>query len=108
MARAYRDDLPDGHREIFLRKGLDTPNQIELPDEIGFCAHAISQAAKAETLNVFGEVLSCPSCGNGTRGGSVGRAIIGKVDVAYFACSVVSMWISAFRRAQPEGIRTQS
>src|SRR6516165_10727761 len=29
--RACRDDLPDGHSEIFLRKGLDHPNQIELP-----------------------------------------------------------------------------
>ena len=29
--RACRDDLPDGHSGIFLRKGLDRPNQIELP-----------------------------------------------------------------------------
>ena len=28
--RACRDDLPDGHSGIFLRKGLDRPNQIEL------------------------------------------------------------------------------
>jgi hypothetical protein len=32
--RACRDDLPDGPSEIFLRKGLDHPNQLESAGEI--------------------------------------------------------------------------
>jgi hypothetical protein len=47
MARACRDDLPDAHSEIFLRKGLDGPNQLELVGEIRVCAHSNSGAFEA-------------------------------------------------------------
>jgi hypothetical protein len=45
--RTFRYDLPDKQSGIFLRKGLDDPNQVELPDEISFCAHAIFKSARA-------------------------------------------------------------
>ena len=40
MARACRDDLPDGQNEIFFRQGLDRWNQIERPEQIKFFAQA--------------------------------------------------------------------
>jgi hypothetical protein len=46
-AQACRDDLPDRHSGIFFARGLDDPNQVELPDEISFCAHAIFKSARA-------------------------------------------------------------
>jgi hypothetical protein len=42
-ARACRDDLPDRHSEIFFVSRLDTPNQIEMPQQIKLCAHVISR-----------------------------------------------------------------
>jgi len=38
MARACRDDLPDGQNGIFFRRGLDSANQIERLREIKFYA----------------------------------------------------------------------
>src|SRR6516162_1521281 len=46
--QACKDDLPDGHSEIFLRKGLDDPNQPERTREIGFYAHAAHASARAD------------------------------------------------------------
>jgi len=40
-ARSRRRDLPDGLSEIFLQSRLDSPNQIEAPQQIGVLAHAI-------------------------------------------------------------------
>jgi hypothetical protein len=34
-------DLPDGTTRIFFLMGLDDPNHVESPDEIGVLAHAI-------------------------------------------------------------------
>jgi hypothetical protein len=40
--QACKDDLPDGHSEIFFALRLDTPNQVELPEENSFSAHAVT------------------------------------------------------------------
>jgi hypothetical protein len=37
-------DLPDEASELFLRKGLDDPNQLESVQQIRFYAHGISRA----------------------------------------------------------------
>jgi hypothetical protein len=43
--------LPDKQSGIFFARGLDHPNQPDLPDEISFCAHAISsQRVRAKAV----------------------------------------------------------
>jgi hypothetical protein len=41
MAQAGSADLPDGLSEIFFRKGLDHPNQLEMSCKIRLRAHRI-------------------------------------------------------------------
>ena len=38
--RAYKDDLPDGQSEIFLRKGVDSRLSVDWVREIRFLAQA--------------------------------------------------------------------
>jgi hypothetical protein len=38
--RACRDELPDGTSGMFFSKGLDDPNHVDPPRQIGFCAQA--------------------------------------------------------------------
>jgi hypothetical protein len=59
MARACRDDLPDAHSEIFLRKGLDGPNQIESVDEIAVYAQPNSgtfEAIERRAITPVGQI----------------------------------------------------
>jgi hypothetical protein len=60
MARACRDDLPDEHSETFLRRGLDRPNQIELPQEIRFCAHERANATPRHEAQAIQDAAKCP------------------------------------------------
>jgi hypothetical protein len=46
-------DLPDGTTKIFFRRGLDDPNHVESPHEIGVLAHAI---CTPESLRKRGEI----------------------------------------------------
>jgi hypothetical protein len=39
-ARGYKDDLPDGQSEIFLRKGVDSRLSVDWAREIRFLAQA--------------------------------------------------------------------
>ena len=52
MARACRDDLPDGHSEIFFASGLDDPNQVESLQENSFSAHAIARSKDAKAADM--------------------------------------------------------
>ena len=58
-------DLPDGTSEIFLRGGLDDPNQLESPHEIPVLAHAI---CTLKSLRKRGDIrkieLICPCRAN--------------------------------------------
>jgi len=48
--------------EYFCKQGLDNPNQVESPHEIGFCAHAFSQAFEPSKRSVMRKIeLICPS-----------------------------------------------
>jgi len=49
-ARTSIYDLPDEQSGIFLRRGLDDPNQVELPDEIAVRAHAIFKSTRARKV----------------------------------------------------------
>jgi hypothetical protein len=44
MARICRDDLPDGHSEIFLQEGLDTPVNKPPDGQITAAYFAVSAA----------------------------------------------------------------
>jgi hypothetical protein len=50
MARACRDDLPDGQSEEFLQLGLDNANQIERLQQIRFLAQAPVPELPSEIL----------------------------------------------------------
>jgi hypothetical protein len=46
----YAGDLPDGLSEIFLQMGVDSPNQIEAPQQISVLAQAIYKASARSGL----------------------------------------------------------
>jgi len=52
--RACKDDLPDGHSEIFLRRGLDDPNQSGTIEEISFYAHATPADLEGRLMAIVG------------------------------------------------------
>ena len=68
MARACRDDLPDGLSEIFLQRGLDDPNQFEFPQQIRFCAQTRKSAGHSITPSARPRR---PGKGDGTRQSSL-------------------------------------
>ena len=68
MARACRDDLPDGLSEIFLQRGLDDPNQFESPQQIRFCAQTRKSAGHSITPSARPRR---PGKGDGTRQSSL-------------------------------------
>jgi hypothetical protein len=47
--RSCTSDLPDALSEIFFQTGLDSPNQLEAPRQIGFLAHAISMTSRSSS-----------------------------------------------------------
>ena len=60
MARGYKDDLPDGQSEIFLRGGVDSRIGVDLVQKIELYAHARSLSEMSAILRAvehFGQVV---------------------------------------------------
>ena len=73
MARACRDDLPDGQSEEFFRMGLDSQNQVERVQQIRFLAQAREREFRhAKCIHSpFDRAEQRPSGGGRARDGGI-------------------------------------
>jgi hypothetical protein len=53
MARGLKDDLPDGLSEIFLKRGLDRANHVEIAWQNRVLAHAKAMREKSRAEAEF-------------------------------------------------------